>query len=274
MDKLKEEYFHLGTDNIYEELWLYPQMEQIYTTYIKPYGGLWASEQDSYTLSTWIGYKEEETPISYFDSLKCCLIKFKEHCRFLKLETKNDYKNLRDSGFVWELNKPIQLYSYGDINLVSEVLDYEKLCDYYDLMYVSPGANISLSDYSINTMFALNPESIEYFKPISVDFYEHKILSEGEKKFIPEVNKKHILFLNYVENLFEEIESDNYEDYIKKLYNETKRVIEEVNKISDSISVENDISIKYYIETAVRNVYRKKYIKAQQKFKTKRLIKK
>ena len=116
MDKLlKDEYYHLGTNIILKELWLYPQMPQIHKKYIKPIGGLWTSQQNDHTLCDWIGYKEES--IEPFDKelinhLNSSLIKFKEDSKLIKIENNNDYKNLKDSGFVKILKEPLIINKY------------------------------------------------------------------------------------------------------------------------------------------------------------------
>lgn len=256
---LNEEYFHLGTDKILKELWLYPQMDQLYNIILKPYGGLWTSHQNKYSLSDWISYKEDinnNDELEYMQSLKSCLIKFKKDSNFISIQTNNDYKNLKDSGFVKTLNKPIIINKWYYEEEIHEIIDYEKLCLYYDLLYVNEHAHKVLRNYSVRTMYALNPECIEYYRPIVTDFEDYKIIKIGNKTHINEPNKEYYNLYNNIKNLFSIINDSDYNSYINKLYNESKRIINDLN--------ENKYNIKNYdskiVDTIVRNIYREKYL--------------
>ena len=92
---LSNEYFHLGTDEIYKELWENIQTNQISNLFTKPCGGLWTSPINPYTLCDWIGYKIDETSqdeLEIIKYLKSSLVKFKEDCKFISIENSNDYK--------------------------------------------------------------------------------------------------------------------------------------------------------------------------------------
>lgn len=260
---LNEEFIHIGTDTIKKELWLYPQMDQIYKDYIKPYGGLWTSHQNEYSICDWIEYKEEENLLEEINHLKSCLIKFKENSKLLIINTNNDYINLKDSGFIKTLSTPIILDKWYYKLIINELIDYEKISNFYDLLYVNDNAHKNLRNYSIKTMYALKPECIDYFTPITIDYNNHKILDIKNKIYIEEPNKEYFLLINYVKELFNTIHNDNYEIYIKELYNESKRIIKYLKENINLIKI-NQISNKnLLIETVVRNIYREKYLEKQ-----------
>lgn len=262
---LQEEFYHYGSDKILKELWLYPQMDQIHTDYIKPYGGLWTSHQNKYTLSDWISYKEDSDNFDEIDSLhyfNSCLIKFKENSKLLTIENENDFKNLKESGFVKILDKPIIINKWYYTKIINEILDYEKICEYYEILYVNNLGNNSLSNFSVRTMYALSPNSIDYYKPIKVNYKEHKILEVKDKKYVTEPNKYYYNIIEYVKTLFNNINENNYEIYIKKLYNEMNDIIKYLKDNIDSFEYK-DINKLYLIETIVKNIYREKYLSKQ-----------
>jgi len=256
---LNEEYVHIGTDTIKKELWLYPQMEQIYKDYIKPYGGLWTSHQNNDTLCDWLEYKEEENKLEELYHLKSCLIKFKEKTKLLIINSNNDYKNLKDSGFIKILEIPIIIDKWYYKLIINELIDYEKICNYYDLLYINDMAHNNLRNYSIKTMYTLNPDCIDYYKPLIVDYKNHQILKTLNKIYIEEPNQEYYKFIEYVKTLFNTINENNYEIYIKKLYEESKSIIKYLKEN------DNNINNSLIIETVVRNIYREKYLEKQKK---------
>lgn len=272
---LEEEYFHIGTDRIYKELWLNIQMEQIHDSCLISYGGLFTSHQNKYTLSDWISYKLDcNNPefLNYMYSLKSILIKFKEHSKFLSVNTENDYKNLKDSGFVKTLEKPITVYKYFSPDIYKEVLDYEKIAEFYDLLYINPYAHEYLRPFSINTMYALNPDCIDYYKQLEVDYENHTILNESKPMYIEEPSKEYYKLLNYIRNLFPNIVAPTYEEYLYKLSKIKNSIIEEITEnesIDFSFLNSTEINKEELINIIIRNIYKEKYLEAQ-----KRLLKK
>lgn len=265
---LNDEYYHLGTNKFFKELWLYPQMEQIHKNYIKPYGGIWTSHTNPYTLCDWIEYKEErlgESISENIDHLDSSLIKFKTNSKFIKIENTNDYKNLKDSGFVKLLDKPIKINKWYSEVIIEELIDYEKISEYYELMYATDYAHKNLSSFSIKTMLALKPESIEYYKPILVDYKNHKILEVKNKEFLSEPNEDYFKFVEYVRSLFPNIKEDNYDLFIQKLYNETKKIEQDIfsNKQNIIPTLNNSINKLELVKTVIKNIYRDKYIEKQ-----------
>lgn len=267
---LEKEYFHCGTNAIYKELWLYPQMEQIHKSYIKPYGGLWCSNINDVSLSDWIAYKEDESSIDEIEQLhnmKNCLIKFKNNSKFISIGNRNDYKNLKDSGFVKILDKPIELNKHYYTKIIDEIIDYEKLSEICDLLYVDHTSHSILSNYSVRTMLALKPDCIEYYKPIEVDYEQHKILKTDKKQCLKEPNKHFYLLYNYIENLFYDIHNGNYEDYINNLYTVKNNIIYLLNNDLDDKELNLvNIPLKYkklLITNIVNNIYKDKYLEKQ-----------
>lgn len=259
---LKQEYFHAGTDHIYKELWLNIQMEQIHQ-FSKPYGGLWTSHLriDSNRICDWIDYLDEQNKIQleHLSYKKSCLVKFKENTKFLDIQTINDFKNLKDSGFIKNIQNPN----------FSELLDYEKIADYYDLLYVKFGIHPSFKNFSINTMLALNIDSIEYYKPITVDYTNQKITSIGSKKQIAEPNENYYQLVDYITELFNDMEIDyiNYNEYVNTLYHNIQKIINMIKEVNPELNIQKDINANFLIKTIVQNIYREKYLQKQKTLK-------
>lgn len=270
MEKLlNDEYYHLGTKSFYKELWLYPQMDQIHKSYIKPLGGIWTSHINPYTLSDWIGYKEDEEDfnnefLSFMDS---SLLKFKTDSKLLKIENGNDYKNLKDSGYIKTLETPIKINKWYSELLIDEIIDYEKICEYYDLMYVTDFAHKNLSNFSVRTMFALNPECINYYKPLNVNYEKHEILKIGDKTILSKPDSSYYKLIDYVRSLFPTINEEDYDRYIELLIRETKNIennlLKDINNIN--LSLPNRIDKLEVIKTIIKNVYREQYLNKQKK---------
>lgn len=270
---LEEEYFHIGTDKILKELWINIQMEQIHNSCLIPYGGLFTSHQNKYTLSDWLSYKMDcnnNDVLNYMYSLKSILIKYKCDTKLLTINTENDYRNLKDSGFVKTLDKPIIVYKYLSPEIYKEVIDYEKVSEHYDLLYINPYAHKNLNPFSIRTMYALNPNCIDYFKQLKVDYENCKILSTSNKMYIEEPSNEYYKLVDYIRSLFPDIESVSYNEYIAKL-NIVKNNIEfDLSSTNySSIPYRNNICISNIVNVIIRNVFRENYLKEQ-----KRLLKK
>lgn len=262
---LNEEYHNLGTNDIKKELWLNVQMDQLYKNYIKPYGGLWTSHLNNYSISDWISYKKEKNDLDELDSIRylnSCLVKFKKDSKFISLENNNDYKNLKDSGFVYKLDTPLKLNTWYT-KTIDELIDYEKISNYYDLIYINPISNTTLSNYSINTMYALNPSCIEYYKPITIDIDKNKILTIGTKKNIKEPTKEYYDLINTIKIMFQkQIICTNYNEYINKLYELSKSI--EQTLLNDIDNIDYPIlDKKRLINIIIRNIYREEYLKTK-----------
>lgn len=270
---LQEEFFHLGTDKIFIEQWLNIQMDQIYKNCIKPYGGLWTSHQNPFSLCDWLEHKQQIEPFNRFDYyfISSCLIKFKENAKLLQINNENDYKNLKESGYIITLKDPIILDKGYYKKVLNELLDYEKISDFYDLLYVNNQVDVSLQNYSVKTMLALNPNSIEYYKPLVVDYENNRIIETKKKEYIKKPDDSFYKFIDYVRSLFYDIDESTYDEYIKKLYSLTKNIIKKINSEINNMNLNlpNYIDINQLIDSAVKNMYREKYRDTQ-----KRLIKK
>lgn len=269
MEKLLErEYFHFGTDNIYKELWMNLQMRKLNSSYTKPIGGLWASNLDKYYISDWLRYVEMKEPYN-FDMIvgtkPSCIIKFNENSKFLKIENENDYKNLKDSGFIINLEKPLIINQNYMPTTITEIPDYEKIAEHYDLMYINVFLNECFKQYRVDTMLAINPESIEYYKSIDAYYPAHEILSISDKKQIIEPNKEYYEFLKYVRTLFTKIEATTYEEFIDKLNKLKESIIDYLKENYDleKLKLNPIINPNKVIKTAVENIYKENYILAK-----------
>lgn len=266
---LKQEYFHIGSDRIYKELWLDIQTDQIYH-FEKPYGGLWASHlrTDDNRLCDWVDFLEEKEPMNLerLSYRKNCLIKFKEDIPFLQVRNKNDFKNLKDSGFV----KDISSNSIYSGQYITETLDYEKISDYYDLLYVRFCAHPSLKKFCINTMLALNCNAIEYYKPIIVNYSKQKIIRCDNPLKITEPCQEYYQLVNYIVSNFNDIKfNGNYEEYIRKLNTYKNHLISLIttNLSGLGINLPSYLDSNEIIDIIIQNLYRKKYREKQKTLK-------
>ena len=128
---LDDEYFHFGTDILYKELWGKIQMIHK-SNYTKPIGGLWTSPVNSYYLCDWLRYREFRDRYNFdlfVANQKSSLVKFKSDAKLLNISTENDFKNLKDSGFVITLDEHIKLYTCD--KPIFELPDYEKISEYF-----------------------------------------------------------------------------------------------------------------------------------------------
>ena len=262
-DLLKKEYLHLGTDHIYKELWQNVQMDQLYKS-SKPYGGLWASHTrfDDNRLCDWIDFIELRNKPYELERLtyqKSCLIKFKENIRFLQINDSNDFKNLKESGFTKSVTEKLMDLNYS----IEDIPYYEKISKFYDLLYINPNAHPSLKKHCFNTMLALNPEAIEYYKSVLLDIDKQKIIKYEEKKKITEPDQKYYELVKYINGSFKNIGfSGNYQEYILKL-NNYKNELAKIIKGNVDDKYLDGINTSFLIDTIIQNLYREKYLEKQ-----------
>lgn len=258
---LKKEYLHLGTDHIYKELWQNIQMDQIYPL-SKPYGGIWASHTrfDDNRICDWIDYlANDDYELERLKYQKSCLIKFKENIRFLQVNDSNDFKNLKESGFTKSVTSKLIDLNYN----VEDIPYYEKISEFYDLLYVNPNANPCLKKYCFNTMLALNPDAIEYYKSVMLDIEKQTIIKYEEKKKLTEPTQKYYDLVKYINGSFKNIGfSGNYQEYILKL-NSYKKELTKIIKNNIDDKYLNDINTNALIDTIIQNSYREKYLEKQ-----------
>ena len=251
---LDKEYFHLGTDNIKKELWIDLYDDQFHKNNIKPGGGLWCSSQNN-ALCDWVTYLKVAAGHNYdviVAGKKCSLIKFKNNIRFLRIENENDLKNLIDSGLLIKLDEPEYVTVYHSKERIDFVLDYDSIKQYYDLIYINEGLSNSFKLYRINTMLALNPNAIEYYKPLDVDLYYETIDKVFDKKYIKEPCEDYYKFLEYLNYLFKTESIDSAET----LYRTKEKIIEFVkNDIDKQPFKLEDINKDLLIENNIKNIY-------------------
>lgn len=272
MEKLlQQEFFHFGSNKILKELWLNIQTCQSGTNYIKPYGGIWTSHINSYNICDWLAYKEEKDPINfdiYVGQKTSCLVKFKDDSKLLKIENNNDFKNLKDSGYTKKLETPIEInrYTYYTIT-IDETIDYDKIANEYDLLYVSNIYEDYFRNYSIVSMLGLNPDSIEYYKSVEADYLNHQIIKIGEKQYITEPSHDYYDLVNKVRLLFTTINSQNYSDFIEKLSKMKKELEEKTIEIIRASNIKSlqDFHELLIAKTILGNIYKEKYTEAQKK---------
>lgn len=256
---LNKEYFHFGTDKIKRELWLNLHILTKYPNYMKPLGGLWCSNQNNYILCDWLMYIEDMSELKDgydYDDYVCnknsSLIKFKNNAKLLTINNKNDFKNLRDSGLIKKLKVPIRICNDFDFIYVDEIPDYEKIKKLYDLLYVNSYADKSLYQYSIITMLAINPDVIEYYKPLKCDYLERKIIEVGEKETINDLSSNYLLLVKFIRQLI----VNDMNILNNDIYEVRKQMINELMTNKNIINlIPNDIDKKHALEVAIINTY-------------------
>lgn len=257
---LDDEYFHFGTDILYKELWGKIQMIHK-SNYTKPIGGLWTSPVNSYYLCDWLRYREFRDRYNFdlfVANQKSSLVKFKSDAKLLNISTENDFKNLKDSGFVTTLDEPIKLYTCD--KPIYELPDYEKISEYYDLMYVDYFVHECFTQYCVNTMLAINSSAVEYYKSLDVDYLNHTINSISEKKYIIEPNKEYYEFLKYVRELLGSIDARSYDEFIEKLNKLKRSIIEDLEKNFDfsKLNLPKGIDINKFVIATSNNIFSEK----------------
>lgn len=256
---LKKEYIHLGTDNIKEELWLDRSIDLFHEYNIKPTGGLWCSEL-RYGLGDWIEYLRDTSPYN-FDYVvahkKCSLVKFKENSKLARIKDKSDYEHLIKCGYVKKLDEPYSFkMNHYDIS-IQNIIDYDKLLKDIDLLYVNPNVSNELLLYRITTLLCLNPHSIEYFKPISVDYNYGTIDKVFDKKYVTKPNEDYYNFLKYIREIFNDLSKDCTLDDLYNLQNKLIELLSIDPKIKN-FKLHNDINYDLLIENNVRNLIEEK----------------
>ena len=196
----KNEYLHNGNSIIYKELWNKLYMNPLNHKYVKPIGGFWSTKYYE-SFSEWMDFLYYSRPEMYWQAKykNNLIFKLNDETKILKLEDKNDYKNLKDSGFTKKLDRPIEMPNYFNYDTIYEIPDYYKIEELYDAIYVNPGADISLKTFAVNTMLVTNPNAIDYFKTIDLTFEEDQdvhisymtVNSIGKKQKIKEVTEKY-----------------------------------------------------------------------------------
>lgn len=272
MEKLlEEEFFHFGSNNILKELWLNIQTCQSGTNYIKPYGGIWTSHTNNYSICDWLEYKEEKDPMNfdiYVGQKPSCLVKFKDDSKLLKIENNNDFKNLKDSGYTKKLETPIEINRYTFYTkIIDEIIDYDKIANEFDLLYVSNIYDDYFRNYSVISMLGLNPESIEYYKSVEADYINHQIIKVGEKQYVAEPTQEYSDLINKIRALFTNIDYKNYDDYILKLSIMKKELEEKTIELIRLSNIKRIQGINNLLiaKTILGNIYKEKYSEVQKK---------
>lgn len=258
---LDQEYFHAGSSYIREELWENLQLDQFHPDYIKPYGGLWTSRSrmDIGRISDWVDYLEDDEPLLFLNIsyLKGCLVKFCDDAKFLEIQDKNDFQNLKDSGF-----------TIKNVAGYPEILDYEKLSEIYDLLYISPFAHPSLRNYCIRTMLALKSSAIEYYRDVSADYPPRHIVKVGDPKPIPPVSSEYLKLKAKIIRQFQEgFSYKSYDDYLLQLNQYKKWFFANFKASNPNIKLPNEVWKHDAVETILENLYHEKYLEKKRTLK-------
>ena len=231
---LDKEYVHNGTSVIYKELWNKIYMNPANTNYgyIKPTGGFWTSNYSSDNLSSWLEYLLDECPDMLEEALlkDNIILKLYSNSKLLTIENKNDFMNLRDSNLTTKLNKPSKILYQYDYTYINEILDYEKIAQLYDAIYVNPYADKSLYNYSVPTMLIMNPNIIEYFKKVNA-YYD-----ETQKRIIVNNIGKPELISNV---------DESYYKLVNVIKSEFNKLVNNIKTINDLAMVKNELQNKF-----------------------------
>ena len=204
---LDKEYLHNGTDIIYKELWNKIYMNPANGNYTKPIGGFWTVPfYECY--SEWLDYLYTHDKSMYYNALikNNLIVKLKNNTKILIIDNENDFKNLKDSNLTIKLNQPIPILKFYDYVNIDEIPDYEKLADLYDAVYVNHNSDDALFLFSVKTMLIINPNSILYYKPVSLtndEEGEMEILSIGKEETIKPLNRDYYELVSLIKKDFE-----------------------------------------------------------------------
>ena len=256
---LDNEYLHNGTSIIYKELWSKIRMLPLDSQYIKPIGGFWTIPYYQ-NYSEWIDYLFYHKKEEYYEAIKNdnLLIKLNNNSKLLTISDSNDFKNLRDSKLTLKLNTPIHILNYFDYVNIYEIPDYEKISELYDAVYVKPCSDQSLLPYSVSTMLITNPNAIDYFKPIKIDYYEEDasiystVKSIGEPQKIQDLEENYIRLVEIIKNDLLKMITSNNKVCIDEL--ETTLKNKYINNEDTMNLIRKDIDKLHAIRTIINNL--------------------
>ena len=253
---LDKEYLHNGTGEIYRELW-----GNIYTisNYLKPLGGFWTIPYSEEYFSDWMDYlyDTDKTRFDIARNKENVLVRLKNNTKLLIVNDKNDYKNLKDSGLIITLDKPIRKlvgYNYVDIY---EMLDYESISKIYDALYINPWINNSLYSYSVKTMLIMNPDIIDYYKKVLInyDIEDSTLLDIEDKRKINDLDNNYMKLYKYVNKLFNDIikEYNINDEYDIEIFKKTllKSII---NNDTMTNLINEKLNKEYVLKVMINNI--------------------
>lgn len=291
MEVKKKEYVHMRTDNIKKELWVNPYMEQtINNNFTKPRGGLWLSNKTDHFLCEWIEYNkyerclyDEDKFYAIFNNKDGCFVKLKEGSKILNIQTPDDFNKLREKGYVINLKednkKNYKIYIddrkydlirnlyhkkiYSAYLNFDEILDYEKIIKNFDAIIINLEADISFIQFDIKqSIFVINPDSIEYYRPFKLDLDNLKPYNISDNKIIVEPTEDYYKLVEYIKIKFNDIDfNGNYDEYINKLNNYVQIFSDVIKpKIADmGFKLNQSLDLNRVIETIIKNIYIDKY---------------
>ena len=260
----KEEYVHLGCRDIRRDFWLDEQSVIADHNYPKSAGGIWTSKKNPHTACDWMEYEMEQssfyTKYSYYAPIDACLIKLKDTAKVLMLYTKEDFENLKKLGLTIKLDTPIERMGLMDYVYIYELPDYDKIAEKYDAILVNPWIDESLYTYSVVTMYIMNPDAIDYYKPASIDLASMKLETDNEERKIKPLSSSYFELVSDIERLFTEINASNYKEYLDKLIKVRKELVDKVTTDETfKKRVENPEFSYRVLKTIVFNIAAKKY---------------
>ncbi len=285
MSTLDDEFVHIGTDNIYKELWINFSENPIHYSSLKPCGGLWLSKKtdSSYGICDWIEYNStilyEEVFHLFFDDKPGCFIKLKKDAKLLKISDVSDFDKLRKSGYIKNIyDEGVITHGlaykgtfvplvYRDLpkeeiygtHRFKEMLDYDKIAKDYDALYINMKADISFASMGIiKTLIIINPNAILYYIPISIDYSCRKANISQDKKYIEEPTKDYYLLEEYIKENFKDIPfNGNYEEYIENLRKTLLSYQDEVLKAVENMGfkMNSGLTIDKVVYSIIRNLF-------------------
>lgn len=217
---LEKTYIHIGTDQIQKDLWYDVQNQDS-----KPIGGLWTSPYIKECVCDWLEYVGEHPECFLRESMtKGCMIYFDPYAKLLNIRNKS-----------------------------KEDLDFEEISKHYDLFYVHPEINKDFSNWSVRTMYVLNPEVIKRYIPLEIEstkispyHIHYSIKKMGEFKQIEEYSDVYHQIFSIFMNKYKNILSLKNKTEIKK------NILEECKK-----ELIKDKKLYYICDAIVENEYQK-----------------
>ena len=263
-DLSKEEFFHVGTNNIKRELWEDEQMLIDVPGYAKSIGGFWTSMMNPYSVCDWLEFEQGQDCYSNkYDShiiTDSCIVKLKDDAKVLTIFSREDFDNARKNGLTTHLDKPMEHFNYYETVYFDEILDYDRIAENYEAILINPNTHESLYPHSVITLYITNPDAILYYKPATVDLDNMKITEVGEKKTINALDNNYYKAFSIIESYFPNITCDSYEEYIEKLC-EIRKKIESMVCRDENLKryFKKDIDTYRALRTIVSNIVAKKY---------------
>ncbi len=150
-------YLHVGTNKI--SACLFRQVKNGYS--VKPYGGLWLTEQkDDTVYNAWVGYLSEHPHLLYFKgyadltNIPCTLIELKANAK------------------IYQITSDPELITFQKSYVTPEKINWQLLSQEYDGITINfsdlsrnPNLSSLIKDYCLDSTILFNPHCLKNYEP-------------------------------------------------------------------------------------------------------------